>query len=323
MKNFVRKSIALSMALILLGANTISSKAYGGDTGEIINSATFNSDYSITSINIGSNVSEITSTAFRNLNNLRFITVSSNNAAYTSYSGCLYNKQLTELLCYPPALSGAYIPDSVVSIGMYALHGVPEDLKKSIRDVVKSNVSENGFEWDIPGEHFVHVDGTVKWKKADGTVIFPDSELMAMAASVVNDCTTTNMKRSKQLESCFNYVVTIISYERNMEVPKGNWTAVYAKNALLTGRANCYGYAATFAYIAKGLGYDARVCTGSIASSLGGRADHAWTEVRIGNKWYVFDTEMQDAKGAGYYKTTYENYPAGPIEINASYAVNF
>ena len=323
MKSIVRKSIFLSMTLILLSVSTITSKSYVGDTGEIINSATFNSDYRITSIHIGSNVSEITSTAFRNLNNLKSITVSSNNSAYTSYSGCLYDKQLTELLCFPPALSGAYIPDSVVSIGTYALHGVPEDLKNSIRDVVNSNAAENGFEWDIPGEHFVHMDGTVKWRKADGTVIFPNSELMGMTASLVNDCTTPGMRQSKQLESCFNYVVNILSYERNMEVPQGNWTAVYAQNALLTGKANCYGYAAVFAYVAKGIGYEARVCTGTITSSLGGRTAHAWTEVKIGKNWYVFDTEMQDAKGSGYYKVTYDEYPAGPIEKTGSFSISF
>ena len=323
MKKMIRKAFTLFLILMLLGVSTISSKAYGGNTGDIIDSSTFKSDYSITSIHIGSDVFEITSTAFRNLYNLRSITVSSNNPIYASYSGCLYDKALTELLCFPPALSGAYIPDSVVSIGEYALHGVPEDLKDVIRDVVKSHASEEGLDWDIPGDHFVHVDGTIKWKQADGSVIFPNSELMGMAAAVVNESTTLNMKRSKQLESCFNYVAEILSYERRMEVPTGNWTAAYAENALSTGKANCYGYAAAFAYIADGLGYDARVCVGTVASSLGGQTAHAWTEVRVGNKGYIFDTEMQDSKGSGYYKQTYNSYPAKPIYKTTSYDVSF
>jgi hypothetical protein len=323
MKSIVKKSIILCMTIIFLGTNTISSKAYGGNIGKKIDSSTFGSNYNITSIHVGSDVYEITATAFRNLINLRSITVSSNNPEYASYSGCLYDKDFTELLCFPPALSGAYIPESVVSIGTYALHGVPENLKEGIRDAVNSHAAENGLDWDIPGEHFVHVDGIVKWKKADGSVIFPNSELMGLVASIVNDCTTGGMKRSQQIESCFNYVVTILSYERSMEVPSGDWTSVYAENALITGKANCYGYAAVFAYVAKGLGYEARVCTGTIKSSLGGRTAHAWTEVKIGSKWYVFDTEMQDAKGSGYYKVTYDQYPAGPIEKTGSFSVSF
>lgn len=321
--------ISIIIILIIFCTTTVPSKAtgeyggYGGFGGETIDASTFGSDYRITTIHIGSNVNKISSSAFRNLINLRAITVSSNNPSYASYSGCLYDKDFTELLCFPANLSGAYIPESVVSIGKYALYGVPDKLKKSIVDVVESQASENGTDMDFPGAHFVHVDNLVKWRCADGTVIVPNSDLMAMCASVVNDCTTYNMKRSNQLENCFYYTAEILSYERSMDTPSGDWTREYAEKALLTGRTNCYGYAAAFAYIASGLGYEARVCTGTVTSSLGGRTAHAWTEVKVGSRWYVFDAEMQDAKGDGYYKQTYDSYPAGPLETEMIYKVSF
>lgn len=314
---------SLVMAIAILGNSTISCKAYGGGNGEVIDSSTFKSDYRITTIHIGSDVYEISDAAFRNLINLRAITVSSNNPMYASYSGCLYDKGMTELLCFPPALSGAYIPDTVVSIGAYALHGVPQDLKDSIVEVVESHIADYGYEMDVPGAHFIHTDGCVKWKRADGLVMVPNTDLMAMAAALVNDCTSSSMKRSDQLESSFNYLADILTYERSTEIPTGEWTWDYAENALSTGKANCYGYAAAFGYIASGLGYESRVCVGTVTSSLGGRTVHAWTEVKVGNRWYIFDAEMQDAKGGGYYKQTYDSYPAGPLEKTGSFGVSF
>jgi hypothetical protein len=315
-----KKVLIIILVLLMLGFTPVSVKAYGG---ERIDSTTFRSNYNITSIHIGSDVDEITSTAFRGLNNLQAITVSDNNAFYSSYSGCLYDKFYSELICFPPALSGAYIPNTVVSIAPYALHGVPEKLKQAVRMAVEGNAAENSMEWDVPGEHFVHAEGGIKWMREDGTIISPDSDLMNQVAALVDRCTDSNMRQSEQLQSAFDCLCKSLVYSRSYETPSGDWCREYAQTALRTGTTNCYGYAASFAYIAKGLGYDARVCTGTIVSSLGGRADHAWTEVRIGKKWYVFDAEMQDAKGAGYYRVTYDEYPAGPIEKSNSYAVSF
>ena len=323
MKSMLARVTSLAMAVALLSTNTITCRAFAGDAGEVIDSSTFKSNYKITTIHIGSDVYEITANAFRNLINLQAITVSANNPIYASYSGCLYDKQMTELLCFPPALSGAYIPDTVVSIGEYALHGVPQDLKDSIVSVVESQALEYGPEVDVPGAHFVHDGGTVKWKCADGTIIVPNTSLMAMSAALLNDCTTMNMRRTDKLQSSFDYLTEILSYERSTEIPTGDWAEDYAEKALSTGKANCYGYAAAFAYLASGLGYESRVCVGTVTSSLGGRTLHSWTEVRLGNRWYVFDPEMQDAKGGGYYKQTYDSYPAGPLEKTGSFLVSF
>lgn len=323
MNKMFARAFSLAMVVALLSTNTITCRAYSGDAGEVIDSSTFRSNYKITTIHIGSDVYEITANAFRNLINLQSITVSDSNPMYASYSGCLYDKQMTELLCFPPALSGAYIPDTVVSIGEYALHGVPQDLKDSIVEVVESQASEYGPETDIPGAHFVHEDGVVKWKRADGTIMVPNTSLMSLSAALIGDCTTMNMKRSDQLQSCFDYLTAVLSYERSTEIPMGDWTEDYAQRALSTGKANCYGYAAAFGYIASGLGYESRVCVGTVTSSLGGRTLHSWTEVRLGQKWYVFDPEMQDAKGSGYYRQTYDSYPAGPLEKTGSFSVSF
>ena len=313
------KLISLNLILLMFGVNSLTVSA--GDY-EVLDYSSF-PDHSITSIHIGSDVYEITSTAFRGMGHLKCITVSKNNPFYSSYSGCLYDKMQTELVCYPPALSASYIPNTVVSISKNALSGVPEKLRREIVAVVEDNGSVNGMEWDAPGEHFIHSTGSVKWVLENGDIVDPPSELMKMAADLVNVCTTFSMTRAEQLEASFDYLAKSVVYERSMEVPSGDWTGSYAMNTMSEHKGNCYGYAAAFAYIAKGLGYDAMVCTGTVTSALGGRTPHAWTEVKVGRNWYVFDAEMQRAKGSGYYKQTYESYPAGPIKKEASYPVNY
>ena len=315
----LHKLISLVLVLVLIGLVPVKVHASGY---KVLDYTSF-PDHSITTIHIGSDIYDITSTAFRGMGHLRCITVSENNPFYSSYSGCLYDKMKTELVCYPPALSAAYIPNSVVSIGKNALSGVPEKLRREIIAVVEDNESVNGMEWDVPGAHFLHVYGTVKWIDENGEIVDPPSEPMKMAADLVNYCTTFSMTQSEQLEAAFEQLARSVVYERSTEVPTGDWIASYAMNAMSRHKGNCYGYAAAFAYIARGLGYEAMVCTGTVTSALGGRTPHAWTEVKVGRNWYVFDAEMHRAKGGGYYKDTYETYQAGPINKEAGYPVYY
>ncbi len=308
------------LVISLFTTMTISSRAEEVITR--IDSGTF-TNTAITVINIGSEVDEITDYAFRSLKSLKEIKVSEKNPFYCSYGGCLYDKQMTTLLCYPPALSGTVIPETVTGISMNALHGVPPKLKSQIKEVIEAQASSNLFEDDVPGAHFLHTPEGIRWRQEDGTVISPYSNIMNMAGSIVDSSSTAAMTQPQQLKAAFDLLSASITYERSSEVPTGDWVLDYASKTLGSKRGNCYGYAASFAYIAKGLGYDAKVCTGTVTSALGGRTAHAWNEVKIGNKWYVFDSEMQSAKGSGYYKVDYDNYPAGPLKKEASYTVSF
>lgn len=314
-----KKLLALIIVFLLTIAAFPVDVCASGTTS--IDATTFRGNTKITQIHIGSDVTEISSSAFRGLGHLQSITVSEKNNFYSSYSNCLYNKNMTELICFPAALKSAYIPETVTSIGDYALNGVAEDLKKEIRAVVEAQAANNLMEWEVPGDHFIHTEYGVKWRTADGTLYEPDTDIKKLVASILEVSCDSGMTQVQQLEKSFNYVVNALVYERKLDVPVGLWTESYAKEALLTGKANCYGYAATFAYVAKGLGFEARVCTGTVQSALGGKTPHAWTEVKLGDKWYIFDTEMQDAKGSGYYKQTYDTYPAKPIEKQASITV--
>ena len=206
-KNSIKIKFKIFIALMVAAVLLIpSAKASAKDVTKI-SGTTFKRNTNVATIHIGSNVSDISSNAFRGLMSLRSITVSENNPYFASYSNCLYNKNMTELLCFPAALTGAVIPDTVVSIRENALYGVNEGLIEQVRSVVKGQAAENLTEENIPGEHFVHTPAGIKWKKADGSLEDPQSEIMKQAAAVVDVCTTKDMTQKMQLESgLYDYV---------------------------------------------------------------------------------------------------------------------
>ncbi len=180
-------SIILAFVIFLLCSITVNATDY-----KTISYKSFH-NRNITSIHIGSDVDEITPGAFRSMPCLNNITVSENNHFYSSYSGCLYDKTQTELLCFPAGLTAAYIPNTVTSIGDYALNGVSPQLRAEIEAAVEGNSTYNNMEWDIPGEHFIHIDGTVKWQTADGEIIAPRTEVMNRAAEIVRVSSNVDM----------------------------------------------------------------------------------------------------------------------------------
>lgn len=322
-RNIIRKAKKIAAFIVSFAVAVGTTINLGASGTTEINALTFSKNPEITTVHIGSDVTSITSDAFKGLFKLRSVTVSEKNPYYSSFSDCLYNKNKTVLLCFPPALSSARIPASVTSIGENALLGVGTDLKNQIINTVNAQAGDGLTEDKVPGEHFVHTQYGIRWKDKNGNLIEPKSEIMRLVASVIEECTDGTMTQSRQLERCFDHFISEVSYEREMKVPVGDWTRDYACRILFSGKGNCYKYAAAFAYIARGLGYDAKVCSGTVAAASGGRTPHAWTEVKMGDKWYIFDTEMQDAKGSGYYKQTYDKYPAGPIEKTASWTVYY
>ncbi len=76
---------------------------------------------SLTGVTIPDSVTSIGSYAFRGCTGMTGITADAENSAYSSLDGVLFNKDQTELVCYPGGKTGEYvIPDSVTAIGDYA-----------------------------------------------------------------------------------------------------------------------------------------------------------------------------------------------------------
>lgn len=117
-----------------------------------------------------------------------------------------------------------------------------------------------------------------------------------------------------QLRNGYNWVVNNISY-RTLPIPmqpeagytSEQWYAIYG----IEQRAgNCYCYAAAFAAVARQLGYDATMISGSVPLLAGGYGPHAWVELNINGVTYVCDPESQrEYPNYGFYMVTYATAP--------------
>ncbi|MDO5146405.1 MAG: transglutaminase domain-containing protein [Eubacteriales bacterium] len=113
--------------------------------------------------------------------------------------------------------------------------------------------------------------------------------------------------QAASLKACYDYVVRGFSYKRSYSFRKiPSWEMDYAYNMLKQRKGNCYSFAATFAFLAREVGYtNARAIAGMTGARTGGWTPHGWVEIKMGNTVYTFDPEMQHA-GHGYlYKLTY------------------
>ena len=86
-------------------------------------------------------------------------------------------------------------------------------------------------------------------------------------------CTDSSMSKYEKLKAAYYYVQKAYTY-KNQRIPHYHgmdWPEVYANDMFLKGAGNCFSYAASFAYMAKALGYEeVYVCNGG---------SHGWAEI--------------------------------------------
>ena len=100
---------------------------------------------------------------------------------------------------------------------------------------------------------------------------------------------------SKRLRTCFCTLLNYPYYNMTDHAPRANQIASCAGYMFTYRRGDCYYYASTMAYIARVLGYDARVACGAVAARepYAALSPHGWCEVKYGNAWKMLDCSMQ------------------------------
>lgn len=132
------------------------------------------------------------------------------------------------------------------------------------------------------GDFYVDVEG-----------IRVSSAEILKAVSFVKTHTQDSWDTGTKLQRCFEVLWRNYAYQRFYENPSAQQMPGYADYMFTYHRGNCFRYAASFACIAKVLGYETRVAVGSIARRTGGMTPHGWTEVQVGGVWYMCDANMQ------------------------------
>ena len=150
------------------------------------------------------------------------------------------------------------------------------------------------------GNYYLEADG--KWNKDKQR-----DELDILLQEVINQVTTAAMSNEGKLRACYDYVVNSFTYKRKYDFQNvEGWERVYALQMLKEKEGNCYNFAATFGCLAQKLGYsDVRTIAGATTSASGGWTPHSWVEIDMNGVTYIFDPEMEHAKGYDLYKKTY------------------
>ena len=150
--------------------------------------------------------------------------------------------------------------------------------------------------------------------------------------TIISRITTTEMSKSEKLYSCWRYLTSSGNFYYSTYWPdlnKKGWQREVAYNMLTTGGGDCYGFACTFAAMARELGYNPYVVLGRVSGTRDGAADgltrHGW--VMIDGAYY--DPEAQFA---GWYlslihiylknavETLKKHLPGAPQKLNISAA---
>ena len=158
----------------------------------------------------------------------------------------------------------------------------------------KLNWNYNGIV-SIPGYRKSY---NVKNGKVSGGLIPPTAELAQKADKILQSLGYDLDKAGQDLHKAFNWCV--MSYQvYTTGGDKG--TAYYATYGMNNHRGNCYCMAASFVVLARELGYEAYEISGYIA----GTYIHSWSEVKIGNTFYVFDPDFVVDQGRNGYQIYY------------------
>lgn len=128
------------------------------------------------------------------------------------------------------------------------------------------------------------------------------------------------------LKKAFDYVVGLGYVPSGTKAGKSTkWSAAAALKAVKNKGGNCYEMAALFCWLAKGLGYDAKIVSGKELRTTGWEG-HGWVEVKLAGKTFICDpnsawryrvnpaaAQLLEDKGHDpkycYLMTTYEDAP--------------
>lgn len=296
-------------------------------------SATYIGGPSIQTINIGKNVSTISSDAFGN--GLTQINVDPENSSFSSQDGILYNKDKTSIVAYPANKAGErfIVPESVTSIGSYPFDEVL-NLKEIIfpskivyaesypfgpfsnnslkRVIFRNSIASNLHFYNGRDRYNITFigDDLVRQAFGDGSYLNPD--LSQISFSFHNQYYTGSPIAPEML---FNDYLTKENFSHLTEGV--NYTTIYEDNinpgqatVTITGIGDfCGSTSATFDII--GTGYNGSNSSGSNGSTSG---NGGATSNPTKNPGWV-----QDSNG-WWYKNADGSYPANKwVQIGSAW----
>ena len=167
--------------------------------------------------------------------------------------------------------------------------------------------------WDggeaLPAPGFLWVDGWLYCVQDDGyflkngwlgSLYFTPTgrytsgsyELDGYVAAAIAANTDDSMTREERLRAMYLYVRDSFEYLRRHYYKIGDtgWALEEATTMYATGKGNCYCYAGAFWAAARGLGYDAKIVSGTYGKE---KAPHGWVEIFLEDGRHTYDVEIE------------------------------
>ena len=121
---------------------------------------------------------------------------------------------------------------------------------------------------------------------ANGRFTTGDTWVDGQLREIILGQTDPNMSGDELLQAFFAYCRDTYRYLKwnYYEMGDTSFTMDAARQMLSTGRGNCYCYASVFWYLARWIGYDARIISGTVYGDY-----HSWVE--IGG--YIYDPQLE------------------------------
>ena len=131
--------------------------------------------------------------------------------------------------------------------------------------------------------------------------------------NTISRITNPGMSKSEKLYACWRYLTSSGNFYYSGYWPdfnKKGWQREVAYNMLVSGGGDCYGFACTFAAMAREIGYNPYVVLGRVSGTRDGAADGLTS-----HGWVIIDGCYYDpeAQFAGWYKGV---YGSGSYDIN-------
>lgn len=161
-------------------------------------------------------------------------------------------------------------------------------------------VNLEGYLYYITEDHFFLKDDKVGdlYFGADGRYTTGDKELDDIVAGILKklmeenpDKTGLDLLRVVHVY-CRDSFKYLRRYDNAHEVGETGWAVADGKEMFVTGRGNCYNYAAAFWALSRGLGWETYAISGTCTKTV---QPHGWCLINIDGEDYFFDCEWEMA----------------------------
>ena len=119
------------------------------------------------------------------------------------------------------------------------------------------------------------------------------AELDAAVNALFDELFEPGMDTYDKVKACYDWVIEHTEYKRPYHEQSGYWQCAYQLIRDGIGTCNCYSNA--FAVMMRYIGLECYVVEGTTTANAGGYTGHEWTTVKIGDDFYVFDPQVEDA----------------------------